>query len=74
MATSGINKARNTLPGSKEHAATGKEKAVVAPSSRAVHPEPQAAQRNRSRKARVREDVDSDYAEEAEDFFYGEGM
>jgi hypothetical protein len=46
---------------------TGKTKAVL-------QPEPRATSGNKSRKARVKEDVDPDYAEEAEDFFYGEGM
>ncbi len=30
--------------------------------------------RKGSRKTKAPEDIDSDYAEEAEDFFYGEGM
>lgn len=35
---------------------------------------PKTPPRRVSRKVKTPEDIDSDYAEEAEDFFYGEGM
>lgn len=72
MTASGTGK--NALPGMHEHATPGKEKAIVPAVPGAVHPKPPAAPVNQSRRTRIREDVDSDYAEEAEDFFYGEGM
>jgi hypothetical protein len=72
MTASGTGK--NTLPGKHKHATTGNEKAGVPAVPGAVHPKPPAAPENKSRRTRIREGVDSDYAEEAEDFFYGEGM
>jgi len=60
-------KSSSILPGLQEHPDTGKAKTIA-------RPEPQATPGNKSRKAKVREDIDPDYAEEAEDFFYGEGM
>ncbi|MBU1426520.1 MAG: hypothetical protein KKH12_09955 [Gammaproteobacteria bacterium] len=65
MPASGTDKALNILPGPSEQAKTGKDKAVL---------ESPVAPGNRLRKTSVQEDVDSDYAEEAEDFYYGEGM
>ena len=35
---------------------------------------PLYSSRKEPRRIKVHEDVDPDYAEEAEDFFYGEGM
>jgi hypothetical protein len=64
----------NPLPGMQEQATTGKKKAAAPVSPRVTQPEPPVAPGNKLRRARVREEVDSDYAEEAEDFFYGEGM
>jgi hypothetical protein len=67
MPTPATEKTGNILPGSNEQARAGKEKA-------GARTEPQAAPRSNSRRTKVREDIDPDYAEEAEDFFYGEGM
>jgi hypothetical protein len=57
----------NILSGSTDQSRAGKANAIA-------QPEPQTTPGNNLRKARVKEDVDPDYAEEAEDFFYGEGM
>ena len=67
MPTSATGKTGNILPGSNEESRAGKANSVS-------RPEPQTTPGKKSRKARVREYVDPDYAEEAEDFFYGEGM
>jgi hypothetical protein len=67
MPTSATGKTGNNLPGSNKQSRAGKENPVS-------QPEPQTTPGNKSRKARIKEDVDPDYAEEAEDFFYGEGM
>jgi hypothetical protein len=65
------DKYKPDLPGPSGKAATGKEKANTPdnaqPADAALHA------RRASRRVKVREDVDPDYAEEAEDFFYGEG-
>jgi hypothetical protein len=67
MPTSATRKTSNILPGQNKQPASAKVKAVA-------RPEPPAAPGMKSRKVKVRDDVDPDYAEEAEDFFYGEGM
>jgi hypothetical protein len=67
MPTPATGRTGDVLPGSNEQARAGKEKAVA-------RAEPQAASRSNSRRTKAREDIDPDYAEEAEDFFYGEGM
>ncbi|MFZ2162758.1 MAG: hypothetical protein WAW02_11120 [Sideroxyarcus sp.] len=67
MPKSATGNSRIVLPGLNAQAESGKAKTIA-------RPEPQAAPGNKSRKARIKEDIDPDYAEEAEDFFYGEGM
>ena len=67
MPTSATGKTGNILPGSNEQSRAGKANSVS-------QPEYQTTPGKKSRKARVREYVDPDYAEEAEDFFYGEEM
>lgn len=71
MPTSDTNKARHSLSGLNEHTTAGK--ATAPPSSPSGHPAPTARNQKR-RRTKPPEDMDSDYAEEAEDFFYGEGM
>ena len=72
MPSSDTGKNKPSLPGLNEQSTTGKEKAIVLtkPPGPAAH----AAQKNKRRKTNDPENIDSDYAEEAEDFFYGEGM
>jgi hypothetical protein len=65
---------KKSLSSLKEHPLTGKKEAVVQSVPQLDLAEPTVVKGNRSRRTKVREDVDSDYAEEAEDFFYGEGM
>jgi len=67
MPTSATGKTGNILPGSNDQSRAGKANAVS-------QPEPRTTSGKKLRKARVKEDIDPDYAEEAEDFFYGEGM
>jgi hypothetical protein len=73
MPTSDTNKVRHSLPGLNEHPTAGNAKATVPTGSPSGHPAPTARNQKR-RRTKPPEDVDSDYAEEAEDFFYGEGM
>lgn len=65
MPESDKEKNKPAPPGSSEKMTTGKEKAETTDAALRA--------RRASRRVKVREDVDPDYAEEAEDFFYGEG-
>jgi hypothetical protein len=67
MPTSAKGRTGSSLPAVNEKAQTGKAQVVA-------RPESQAAPGNKSRKTKIGEDIDPDYTEEAEDFFYGEGM
>jgi hypothetical protein len=64
MPTPATSKTSNILPGLNEQSEAGKAKTITQAETRTTNP----------RRAKVREDIDPDYAEEAEDFFYGEGM
>jgi hypothetical protein len=65
--TSAKSKTGSSLPAVNGQTQSGKAKTIA-------RPEPQTGPGNKSRKTKIREEVDPDYAEEAEDFFYGEGM
>jgi hypothetical protein len=67
MPTSAKGKTGSGFAAANGQAQTGKAKTIA-------RPEFHTAPANKSRKTTIREDVDPDYAEEAEDFFYGEGM
>jgi hypothetical protein len=69
MPKSKITEARIPLPVLPEQVTTGEGNST---SQRADLT--QTPPRRASRKVKPPEDIDSDYAEEAEDFFYGEGM
>lgn len=73
MPTSDTGTAEHFLPGSNEQATTGRESAATLTGQPTTHPVTHAAPRKVPRRTKAPDDVDSDYAEEAEDFFYGEG-
>jgi len=74
MSTPDNNEANSPLAGLHEHATIGKGSITANTSQRTAHPLLQTVPRRESRRIKPREEVDTDYAEEAEDFFYGEGM
>jgi hypothetical protein len=74
MPTSDPGKIKPFLPALNEQATTGKEKAVAPATLPLTHPATRNARNQKRRRTNSPEEIDSDYAEEAEDFFYGEGM
>ena len=74
MPNSKTGNAKPAPPGLNEKTTSRSGKVIAPPDTRATHPAPHILSRKEPRKVKVREDVDTDYAEEAEDFFYGEGM
>jgi hypothetical protein len=74
MPTSSSVNTRNILPGMNNPITAGKEKAATPTIPSVTLPATLVAPVNTSRKIRVQEDFDSEYAEEAEDFIYGESI
>ncbi len=68
------NTPKHPLPGSNEHLKPGKDDAEIVTNTSNSHTVARAIPARSRRRTKPPEDVDSDYAEEAEDFFYGEGM
>jgi hypothetical protein len=65
-----MEKSKSSVRGLNEKAASGKYRTDARPSGPSVI----QSGKKESRKVAVREDINTDYAEEAEDFFYGKGM
>ena len=74
MPTSKTDKTRPPIPGLKEITATGRGVMITPSNAHSTQNPPLYSSRKEPRRIKVHEDVDPDYAEEAEDFFYGEGM
>jgi hypothetical protein len=74
MSVSDTGKTKRPLPGLSEQATTGEGRSIAPTCPPTTHPAAPAAPKKTPRRTKALEDIDSDYAEEAEDFFYGEGM
>jgi hypothetical protein len=73
MPDSKTGNAKPVPSGLNGKAKAGSAEITAQPDKQAIHPRAHILPKKQPRKVRVREDVDTDYAEEAEDFFYGEG-